>query len=114
MSSEMVAAVLPLYAIYFLHLSPLAFGVVDGLQQGGASLVKLAAGWFSDRSRWHKEVAASGYLASALSRLGLLLAGPSASLLAPLVALDRVGKGIRTAPRDAIISLSVNRAGSDN
>jgi MFS family permease len=45
-----------------------------------------------------------------LSRLGLLLAGPSATWLTPLVALDRIGKGIRTAPRDAIISLSVERA----
>ncbi len=109
MSSEMVTAVLPLYAIYFLHLSPLSFGVVDGLQQGGASLAKLASGWFTDRSGWYKGLAASGYTASLLSRLGLLLAGPSAAMLAPLVALDRIGKGIRTAPRDAIISLSVSR-----
>ena len=108
-SSEMVAAVLPLYAVYFLHVSPLAFGVVDALQQGGASLVKLASGWLSDRSQLHKPIAASGYLASTLSRFGLLIAGPSAGALVPMVALDRIGKGIRTAPRDAIISLSVNR-----
>jgi MFS family permease len=108
-SSEMVAAVLPLYAVYFLHVSPLAFGVVDALQQGGASLVKLASGWLSDRAQLHKPVAASGYLASTLSRFGLLIAGPSAAALLPMVALDRIGKGIRTAPRDAIISLSVSR-----
>jgi MFS family permease len=109
MSSEMVVAVLPLYALYFLHLSPAAFGVVDGLQQGGASIVKLAGGWFTDRTQRHKTVAATGYIASALSRLGLVAAGPSALLLTPLIALDRIGKGIRTAPRDAIISLSVPR-----
>ena len=108
-SSEMVVAVLPVYAIYFLKLSPAAFGIVDAVQQGGASLVKLASGWFTDRSRQHKSVAAAGYSASALSRLGLLLAGPSAAWLTPLIALDRIGKGIRTAPRDALISLSVNR-----
>jgi len=108
-SSEMVVAVLPLYALYFLHLSPVAFGVVDGLQQGGASIVKLAAGWFTDRTRRYKTVAATGYIASALSRLGLVAAGSSPLLLTPLVALDRIGKGIRTAPRDAIISLSVQR-----
>ena len=108
-SSEMVVAVLPVYAIYFLKLSPAAFGVLDAIQQGGASVVKLASGWFTDRSRQHKAVAASGYSASALSRLGLLLAGPSAAWLTPLIALDRIGKGIRTAPRDAIISLSVER-----
>ena len=108
-SSEMVAAILPLYALYFLHASPAVFGVVDGLQQGGASIVKLAAGWFTDRSQRHKSVAAAGYIASALSRLGLLVAAGGASALALLTVLDRVGKGIRTAPRDAIISLSVPR-----
>ncbi|MEO7132883.1 MAG: MFS transporter [Vicinamibacterales bacterium] len=108
-SSEMVAAILPLYALYFLHASPAMFGVLDGLQQGGASLVKLAAGWFTDRSQRHKSVAAAGYLASAASKLGLLVAAGGASALTALVVLDRVGKGIRTAPRDAIISLSVPR-----
>ena len=108
-SSEMVAAILPLYALYFLHASPAVFGVVDGLQQGGASLVKLAAGWFTDRSQRYKSVAAAGYLASAVSKLGLLVAAGGASALTALVVLDRVGKGIRTSPRDAIISLSVPR-----
>lgn len=110
MSSEMVVAVLPVYALYFLHVTPAAFGVIDGLQQGGASLVKLVAGVATDRTRQHKAIAAGGYAASMLSRLGLLLGGPTATWLTPLVALDRIGKGIRTAPRDAIISLSVTRA----
>ena len=105
----MVAAILPLYALYFLHASPTMFGVIDGLQQGGASVVKLAAGWFTDRSQRHKSVAAFGYLASAVSKLGLLVAASGASALALLTVLDRAGKGIRTAPRDAIISLSVPR-----
>lgn len=108
-SSEMVAAILPLYAMYFLHASPAMFGVVDGLQQGGASIVKLAAGWLTDRSQRHKSVAAAGYIASAISKLGLLVVAGGASALTLLVVLDRVGKGIRTAPRDAIISLSVPR-----
>ena len=110
LSSEMVTAVLPIYALYFLRLSPAAFGIVDGLQQGGASLVKLASGVLTDRTRRYKTMAGSGYGASALSRLGLLVAGPSAAWLTPLVALDRIGKGIRTAPRDALISLSVHRS----
>lgn len=108
-SSEMVAAILPLYAIYFLHASPAMFGVVDGLQQGGASLVKLVAGWFTDRSQQHKSVAAAGYLASAVSKLGLLVAAGGATALTFLVVIDRIGKGVRTSPRDAIISLSVPR-----
>lgn len=108
-SSEMVSAVLPVYALYFLHLSPLSYGVIDGLQQGGASLVKLVSGWMTDRSGRHKAIAASGYVASTVSRLGLLFASANAFLLTPIIALDRIGKGIRTAPRDAIISLSVRR-----
>lgn len=108
-SSEMVSAVLPVYALYFLHLTPAAFGIIDGLQQGGASVVKLASGLLTDRTRRYKGIAGSGYLASALSRLGLLAGGPSSTWLAPLVALDRAGKGVRTAPRDALISLSVDR-----
>jgi len=110
MSSEMVAAVLPVYALYFLQISPAAYGIVDGLQQGGASLVKLLAGWLTDKSKRYKTVAAAGYGASLVSRLGLLFSGPVAGVLAPLVALDRIGKGVRTAPRDTIISLSVDRA----
>jgi MFS family permease len=105
----MVAAILPLYALYFLHASPAVFGVIDGVQQGGASIVKLAAGWFTDRSQRHKSMAAAGYLASAVSKLGLLVAAGGAPALTLLTVLDRIGKGIRTAPRDAIISLSVPR-----
>lgn len=109
-STEMVAAVLPLYAIYFLHLSPAAFGVVDAIQQGGASVIKLVSGWITDRSARPVGVAAIGYFCSTLSRLGLVLRGSTAWWLTPLVMLDRVGKGIRTAPRDAVISLSVPAA----
>jgi hypothetical protein len=108
-SSEMVVAVLPVYALYFLHVTPAAFGVIDGIQQGGASLVKLIAGFATDRTRRYKTIAASGYAASMISRLGLVAGGPTAAWLTPLIALDRIGKGLRVAPRDAIISLSVAR-----
>ncbi len=109
-STEMVAAVLPLYAMYFLRLSPMAFGAVDAVQQGGASIIKLLSGWFTDRSAKYLPVAAAGYACSTVSRLGLVLGGSFAWLLTPLVMVDRIGKGIRTAPRDAIISLSVTKA----
>ena len=107
-SSEMVAAILPLYLVYTLGFSPLQFGVVDGLQQGAAALVRVAGGFVADRTRRHKEVAGLGYGLSALTRLGLL-AAQSVSALGALVFLDRTGKGIRTAPRDALISLSTQR-----
>ena len=108
-SSEMVAAILPLYLVYTLGFSPLQFGVVDGLQQGAAAIVRILGGFLADRTRRHKEVAALGYGISAVTRLALLFAH-SVQALGAIVFLDRTGKGIRTAPRDALISLSSERA----
>jgi MFS family permease len=105
-SSEMVSTVLPLYLVFVGGFSPLAFGVVDGLYNGAAALVGLASGFAGDRWRRHKEVAATGYGLSALCKLLLVLAGTAVSAVGAIVLLDRAGKGIRTAPRDAMISLS--------
>ncbi len=105
-SSEMVATVLPLYLVYNVGLTPLQFGVVDGIYQGGAALVRVASGFFADRTRRHKEVALAGYGLSALCRPLLIAFGSVWGALAAVVFLDRTGKGIRTAPRDALISLS--------
>jgi MFS family permease len=107
-SSEMVATILPLYLVYTLGFTPLQFGIVDGLQQGAAALMRIAGGFAADRTRRHKEVAELGYGISALSRLGLL-AAQSVAALGAIVFVDRTGKGIRTAPRDALISLSSER-----
>lgn len=108
-SAEMVATVLPLYLLYTLGLSPLAFGFVDGLYQGAAALVRVASGFVGDRWRRHKTVAAVGYGLSAVCKLGYLVAGGALGGLSALILLDRTGKGIRTAPRDALISLSTPR-----
>ena len=107
-SAEMVATVLPLYLIYTVGLTPIQFGVVDGVQQGAAGVLRLAGGYLGDRLRRYKEVAATGYAVSALCKPALLAASSWASLTA-IVFVDRAGKGIRTAPRDALISLSVRR-----
>ena len=109
-SSEMVASILPIYLVLHLHLSPLAFGLIDGLYQGFAAVARVAGGFVADRWRSHKAVASVGYGLSAVCKLGLLAAGNVWSLLALTIALDRTGKGIRTAPRDAMISLSTPRA----
>ena len=103
-SSEMVASILPVYLVLHLGLSPLAFGVIDGVYQGAAALVRIAAGVVADRWRRHKEIAAAGYGLSAACRVLILAAGSAWSTIACVVALDRLGKGIRTAPRDALIS----------
>lgn len=104
-SSEMVNSLLPVYIVLHLHMSPLQFGAIDGIYNGVAiALLSLAAGFVADRTRRPKEVALAGYGISAVSKL-LLLLGSAWSGIAAIIALDRTGKGARTAPRDAMISL---------
>ena len=105
-SSEMVSAVLPLYLLTGLGLSPLGFGVLDGLNNGVGALVRLLGGHLADRGRsGHKAVAAVGYGLSALCK-PLLLFAHTVPLIGAVLAVDRTGKGLRTAPRDAMISLA--------
>jgi MFS family permease len=105
-SSEMITSILPIYLVLHLHMTPFAFGAIDGLYQGVAALVRTASGVVSDWLRRYKSIAAVGYLVSAASKLGFLLAGARWAPLAAVVTSDRLGKGIRTAPRDTLIALS--------
>ncbi len=105
-SAEMVTAVLPLYLVLGLHLSPLAYGVVDGVYTGATALLRIAGGYVADRVRARKTLAGFGYALSAVAKLGLLAAGRSLAGIGFVVAVDRMGKGLRTAPRDALITLS--------
>jgi MFS family permease len=110
-SAEMVATVLPLYLVFSLGATPLVLGAVDGLYRGAAAIVQVGSGLVSDRWQRHKEVAAIGYGLSAVCKVGLVAVGASIGAIGSLVAVDRVGKGLRTAPRDALISLSSTKAG---
>jgi len=105
-SSEMVTAVLPLYLVLGLGLNPLQFGLLDGLYAGATALVRVAGGHLADRWRRLKAVAGFGYGLSAVCKLGLVAAGSSVAAIGVVLAADRTGKGLRTAPRDALISLS--------
>jgi MFS family permease len=105
-SSEMVSTILPIYFLFTLRLAPLQFGIIDGIYQGGSVLVRVVSGYVSDRRRNPKAVASVGYGLSAVCKLGFLVVRAPFEALTALVMVDRVGKGIRTAPRDAIISLS--------
>src|SRR4051794_8386355 len=67
-SSEMVSTILPLYLVYTAGLTPLQFGAVDGIYQGGAALVRVASGFVADRTQRHKEIAVLGYGVSAFCR----------------------------------------------
>ena len=106
-SAEMVNSMLPVYLVLYLHASPLAFGAIDGIYNGMAvALLGLAGGILADRWRRHREVAAAGYGLSCVCKLGLFAAGASTGWIGAVTAVDRVGKGMRTAPRDALLSLS--------
>ena len=105
-SSEMVAAILPLYLVIGLQLSPAAYGLIDGVYTGATTLLRLAGGYLADRTSKRKAVAGFGYGLSAVAKLGLLAAGNSLTALGFVITADRAGKGLRTAPRDALITLS--------
>lgn len=102
-SSEMVTSVLPVYVVLHLHLTPMAFGAVDGVYQVAAAVVRLGSGAVADRWQHHKAVAAAGYGLSAVAKLGYVAAA-SWPLFLAVVTVDRLGKGVRTAPRDALIA----------
>lgn len=101
-SSESVAAILPLYVTGALGLSMVAYGFLEGLHQGLSAVVRIAAGYTADRSDRPKPVALAGYGMSMVARIGLLFVQGFAGITA-VVGADRIGKGIRTAPRDAMI-----------
>ncbi|MEV8182559.1 MFS transporter [Specibacter sp. NPDC078692] len=102
-SSESVNAILPLYITGALGLSMVAYGFLDGIYQGISAIVRIGAGWTADRADHHKLVAFLGYGLSAVSRAGLLVATGFGAVTS-IIAVDRIGKGIRTGPRDAMIT----------
>ncbi|MBB2911411.1 MFS family permease [Streptosporangium becharense] len=106
-SAEMVTAILPAYLVLGLHLTTVQYGMIDGLHAGMTALFRLGGGYAADRWRLRKAVAGFGYGLSALAKLGLLAAGPSVAGIGGALAADRVGKGLRTPPRDALITMSV-------
>ncbi len=103
-SSEMISTTLPIYLIFTLHFSPLQFGFIDGLYQGASVLIRLISGLVSDKLGKPKQIATLGYLFSAINKIGFVIATPTWGALTSLVFLDRIGKGIRTPSRDAMIA----------
>jgi MFS family permease len=103
LSSELVHALLPLYMTGVLGLSMVAVGVVEGIAEATASALKAFSGAISDRLRRRKPLIVLGYALAALSKPLFPLAGSVALVLGARF-MDRVGKGIRGAPRDALIA----------
>ena len=102
-SSEMLLNVLPLFLANVLGVRVWAVGLVEGLADATASILKLYSGWLSDRLGTRKWPAVAGYAISALSKPFYLLA-TTWGAVAAIRWGDRVGKGVRTAPRDALLA----------
>jgi MFS family permease len=105
-SSEMVTSVVPLFLTFQLGFGRAQLGLFNGAFQGLAAFTALAGAAVADRHQRHKEVAAAGYGLSAATRIGLSAARHSWVPATALLYADRAAKGVRTAPRDALISLS--------
>lgn len=104
-SSEMIYPLVPLFLTSVLGVNMSMIGLIEGIAESTASLLKVFSGWFSDRTRQRKNLMLAGYTISTLSRPIMALAGSWQQVLSSRLT-DRLGKGIRTAPRDAIIAES--------
>jgi MFS family permease len=108
-SSEMIYPLLPYFLTNVLRAGPAFLGTIEGIAETTASLLKLASGWLSDRIRRRKILVLVGYgLASVVRPLVAIAAAPWQVLAIRFA--DRFGKGIRGAPRDALIADSVDAA----
>lgn len=103
MSSELVHAILPVYLTGALGLSVLAVGLIEGIAEATASMLKVVSGFVSDRFARRKPLALLGYGLAALTKPMFPLAETAVGVVTARF-IDRVGKGIRGAPRDAIVA----------
>ena len=107
-SSEMVVAVIPLFLTSQVGFGIFSFAIFEGIFQTAGAFFRLWGGQIADRTSNAKRTAAFGYAVSTVTRLGLFLSTFIGQVFAiPFLIADRVGKGIRVAPRDSLISRSV-------
>jgi MFS family permease len=106
-SSEMIYPLLPIFLTGVLGANASFIGAIEGAAETTAALLKLASGWWSDRVRKRKPLVVLGYGIATFMRPLVAVAQSAAQVLLIRVA-DRVGKGIRNAPRDALIAESVH------
>lgn len=107
-SSEMVYPIIPLYLVNRLGATPALVGVIEGIAESLASLLKVFSGYHSDRLQSRKPLAIFGYGFSGLAKLLLIFATSWPWVLWGRIG-DRFGKGVRTAPRDALIAESADK-----
>ena len=105
-ASDMIYPLVPLYLTTVLMAGPRALGLIEGLAEAASSLLKLAAGVLADRTRRMRRWVIGGYLIAGISRPLIGFAHSWPGVLGARL-LDRLGKGVRSAPRDAMLSASV-------
>ena len=105
-ASEMITPLLPIFLTAVLGAGPAIVGLIEGVAEATASILKLISGWLADRGLRPKRLVLAGYGTSNVARplIGLALGWP---WVLAMRFLDRVGKGVRTAPRDALIAGAV-------
>jgi MFS family permease len=106
-SSEMIYPLLPLFLTASLGATASFVGIIEGAAEATSALLKLGSGWWSDRVGRRKPLVVAGYAIASIVRPLIGLAQTAAQVLAIRIT-DRVGKGIRGAPRDALIADSVD------
>jgi len=106
-SSEMVINILPLFLSNVLGVKTNIIGLIEGVAEATASLLKVFSGWLSDQLKARKWLAVTGYGLSTLAKPFFYFAN-SWGMVAGVRWADRVGKGIRTAPRDALVADSID------
>ncbi len=106
-SSEMIYPLVPLFLANVLGINKSVIGLIEGVAESTASLLKVFSGWFSDRIGNRKWLMAVGYGISTLSRPFVAVASMWQHVMGSRF-IDRFGKGIRTAPRDALIAESAD------
>lgn len=107
-SSEMAYPLIPLYLTAAFGATPALVGIIEGIAESVASLLKVFSGYISDRFQHKKAIAFCGYATGVIYKIALLFAGSWTGILAARV-IDRFGKGIRTAPRDVMVSESADK-----
>lgn len=106
-ASEMINPLLPLFLTITLGAGPAIVGLIEGVAEATASIIKLVSGWLADRGWRARRLVIAGYSLSNLVRPLISLAN-SWGIVVGLRFCDRIGKGLRTAPRDAIIASAVD------
>lgn len=107
-SAEMVYPLIPLYLTAAFGATPAMVGVIEGIAESLASLLKVFSGYVTDTYQRKKPIAFIGYSTGLIYKAALILAGSWMGILGARV-IDRIGKGIRTAPRDVMVSESAEQ-----